>query len=147
MVLNEDVATVAGDSGGSGKFDGGFIIFMDDCGQQLGVAEIGGELAVKEYIFGTSCQGLVFCFARAKGDAFLSRGEGKEGCGVNADADGVCCVTGAVGVTCVRSVSGSNDDGAKGVVGWDGGECGAEVGVTFEIAEELKLVVPIGYCG
>ena len=32
MVLDEDVATVTGDSGGGGKFDGGFIIFIDDGG-------------------------------------------------------------------------------------------------------------------
>ena len=145
VMLDEDVAGFAGDGWSFSEFNSGFVVFIDYSGRWLRMAEVGRELSVENDVFGAFCECLIFRFTRVERNAFFFRRGGKEGSCVEADAEGVGGVARAVGMAGMGGVSRVKEGYTVGVVRRDGGEGGAEMWVTFEVAEKLDLVSSV--CG
>jgi hypothetical protein len=92
-----------------------------------------------------SGEGYIFGFAWAKGNVvILGTGVGSEGCIIGgADGYGVGRLRATVGLDGVCRVRGAYDRDAIGEVDWVRRECGAYVGATLEVSEDVGLFVDI----
>ena len=142
VMLDEDVAGFAGDGWSFSEFNSGFVVFIDYSGRWLRMAEVFGG----NDVFGAFCECFIFRFTRVERNAFFFRRGGKEGSCVEADAEGVGGVARAVRMAGMGGVGRGKQGYTVGVVRRDGGEGGAEMWVTFEVAEELDLVSSV-CCG